>query len=203
MNPFISKSSTLFDKLCRVLDILRTGLALWCSVGLASLLYLAAQVPLSAEDLRDAVWLAHPQALGAFAQGGGLFALSVALFIQQFITLFTVGTLRGLLITLILLIELNISQSTASLMRIGMLEGVVTIGCVEAPSTNCPAMSEKMALAPAATAHHPPNSAASYTSLPGWALLRAPLHWNDGARLARLIQAQRQQLQLRQASAHR
>jgi len=182
--------------------------ALWILVGFASLARLTLAAPLLPTDYSHASWLGvwlgpvsfMAKALGAAALSVGL----VAGIEKRSVVAAAVGVLMSS--------ALMVGLSDAAVIRVGVLEGVVRIGCYVPQTSQCLSMLE-LPYDGAPSRYTPTGAdAARYTqartlvvseqldlrarwfSIPGMALFRAPLYWRSGPELKAALETQRAQV---------
>jgi len=201
-----------------VLALVRS-LALMALAGLTVLGYLAWQVPLTAEDLRHASWLSSPTTALHFSTGPMGYAFTGIAVLMGLAVSLSKQTPLPAVVGGCMALALQLGMREASVVRIGVLEGTVRIGCYVPQTAECRAMLG-LPPDPAIRSMYPsrgePASAfgaapwyvqarkavvsleqekrAAWSSIPGMAVLRAWRYGGSAPRLQALLAEQRAQV---------
>lgn len=207
-------------------ELAYTGLGLfvvWSVLGVISVAWLAAIVPLSAQDMAQASWLGSPATALHFSTGPlGWLVVTAALVLFNGMAL-VLGSPRPLMVAILWGAAGYWGLSEATSVRVGVLDDTIRLGCFVEDSKECfemlnlPAQHAPSMYAPANEANviyadwyltqrrqkvtPAQEQLARMYSLPGGAWLRAPLYLGRGAELAQKLQSQREAVTAYQASA--
>ena len=195
------------------------GFALWIIAGFISLKILAHSAPLTAADIQASSWLSSPTTALHFTTGTMAAAFIAFLLLGGMTMLVLARSPMPLIAAAILSLAINqLDQEAAT--RVGMLDGVIRIGCYVPNSAEC---RDQMGLprndAPSIYATPGGKYAdwyqverqkvvsgeqvrmAGFHSIPFTFLLRAPLYIGAGDQLKTLLEAQRNELSKLKAEA--
>lgn len=187
--------------------------------GLAVLGYLAWQVPLTAEDLRHASWLSSHTTALHFSTGPMGYAFAGIAVLMGLVVSISKQTPLPAVVGGCMALALQLGMGEASVVRIGVLEGTIRIGCYVPQTEECRAMLG-LPQDPAIRSMYPsrgePASAfgaapwyvqarkavvsleqekrAAWSSIPGMAVLRAWRYGGSAPRLQALLAEQRAQV---------
>jgi hypothetical protein len=199
--------------------VLNVGAALWFCAGRLALMRLGLDVPLTAEDLAHASWLGSPTSALHFTAGPMAWGLIASIVLMGLACAWARQSVVPVVAGLFLLFVLGFGDGEETATRIGILDGVVKVGCYVPASAECrdllglPRGDARSMYVPPAQRENGPlfadwytaarkqvvserqESLAAWESLPGIALLRAPLHWGHAAQLKTLLDAQRAEVQ--------
>jgi hypothetical protein len=189
---------------------------LWVVVGVIAQIWLATQVPITLADVKNASWLPSYSTATHFT--GGVLGPTIGLaFVAVGIGMFVVKrSVIPLLITLIVVVGGYYSGREESAVRIGVLEGVIRVGCYVPESKECASMLG-LSTASSAPSRYDSSGVAGdatwYTerlsslvnselanktmlaSLPGGFTLMAPFHFLDAKKLSLLLDQQRAEVE--------
>lgn len=188
---------------------LTVGLFMWICAGIATSAWLAWQVPLLESDLAHASWLSSPTVALRFSEGPLAYAFAAGLMLTGIATGIAKNSLAPALVAGFLVTSVHLGAGKEAVVRMGVLDDVIKIGCYVPELKEC----HKMLGAPSEglTSRYAPGplhsawyaaerakvvtskqeSLASLYSLPGMALIRAPLHFGHAQRLKEKLALQR------------
>lgn len=188
---------------------LTVGLFVWICMGIASSAWLAWQVPLLESDLAHASWLSSPTVALHFSEEPMAYALATGLMLIGVAVGIAKNSLTPALVAGFLFTSVHLGAGKETVVRMGVLDDVIKVGCYVQELKEC----HKMLGAPsdglnsryglnsqhsawyaserekAVTSKQ--ESMASLYSLPGMALIRAPLHFGHAQRLKEKLALQR------------
>lgn len=192
---------------------------LWLCLGRLTLMSLSLNVPLTAEDLAYTSWLGSPTTALYVTAGLMAWGLIALILLTGLACGWARDSVAPLFWALFLLIVLGFGDGEEAATRIGILDGVVKVGCYVPASAECRDLLElpqgdarSMYTPPAQRKNGPlfadwytaarkqvvterQESLAAWESFPGVVLLRAPLHWGRSAELKQLLHTQRTEVQ--------
>lgn len=193
------------------------SISFWVLLGILSCGWLAFNVPLTAQDLDNASWLGSPTTALHFTTGPMAYLLGSALILTGIATSMASGTPIPSFLAGVIVCAAAIGGSHESVVRIGLLDGTVKLGCYVEKSKECldmlklgstaaPSRWDLKGRGPA----HPHSewyaqeldkvvspavkARVIWTAIPGGAVLRAPVHLLKAQKLQSLVKEQRKQL---------